>query len=85
MVDGARTWNRFCMQTRPERPFENVNKAYMRALGEVLLMPETIQFNSRLIYSALEVPMYCCVPECTKKGLISRRGRVKSFVFSISQ
>lgn len=40
MADGARTWKRFCMETRPERPLENVNKACVRALGQALLLCE---------------------------------------------
>ena len=79
MADGARTWKRFCMQTRPERPLENVNKAYMRALGQVLLMSGDNQFNSRLLYSALEMPTHCCVPECTKKGYREEDGSKVSY------
>ena len=28
----------------------------------------SIKVNYRLVYSTLEMPTHCCVPECTKKG-----------------
>ena len=39
----------------------------------------SIKVNYRLVYSTLELPTHCCVPECTKKGYREEDGSKVSY------
>jgi len=39
----------------------------------------SIKVNYRLVYSTLEMPTHCCVPECTKKGYREEDGSKGSY------
>ena len=45
----------------------------------------TVKVNYHLVYSTLEMPMHCCVVECTKKGHWEEDGSKVSYFQFLSE
>ena len=85
MVDGARTWKRFCYKRGYKGLSQNVKKAFKKALVCAKTI-SSIRVNYCLVYNTLEIPTHCCVPECIKKGYREEDGsKVSYFQFPIKK